>query len=72
MIYLNNLEFISEYETLGINIPVSLEDVFPDEQIIFHYSTLDMTLNLVTPAIYSMRSGKVKLLRETLPTTGDR
>ena len=54
MIYLISLmsclQFISEYETLGINISVSLEDVFPDEQIILHHSTLDMTLNPMTPA----------------------
>ena len=55
MIYLISemscLQFISEYETVGVTISVSLEDVLPDEQIILHYSALDLTLNLMTPAM---------------------
>ena len=55
MIYLISemscLQFISEYDTVGVTISVSLEDVFPDEQIILHYSALDTTLNLMTPAM---------------------
>ena len=55
MIYLSSemscLQFISEYDTVGVTISVSLEDVSPDEQIILYYSALDLTLNLMTPAM---------------------
>ena len=57
---LYSLQFISEYETLSINISVSLKDVFSDEQIILHYSTLDMALNPMAPTIRSIRSYQIR------------
>ena len=45
------LQFVSKYATVLVNISVSLEDIFPDEEIILYNPALDMTLSMMTPVM---------------------